>query len=148
MIRKIFLASILTLVSMVFVSAQTQAISGAERAAIARLWSDVNAAVQKRDRASLERIYAEDFTHVHASGKIDDRGARLATLLSGEATIDTASEIDFALRKYGETIIAVGMVKVTGGEGKVVTYSVTRVYVRSKGKWRFAASQASRVESN
>lgn len=147
MIRKVILANILILVSAVLISAQSDAISRAERMAITKLWSDVNAAAQKRDKSSLEQIYVEDFTHVHASGKIDDRNTRIATLLSGEPTIDTASEIDFGLRKYGDTIVAVGTVKMRGSDSRLTAYAVTRIYIRSKGKWRFVASQASKVES-
>ena len=117
----------------------------AEKMAIAAVWNDIASATAKKDRKALEAIYAADFVHVHAKGIIDDRAGRLDAMLTGEPTIDTATQVDLAFRKYGETIIATGFVTINGDDGKPVKYAVTRVYVKEKGRWVFASSQASPV---
>lgn len=122
-------------------------VPAADKAAIAGVWNEIAAAVQKKDRKALEQIYVEDFYHVHAVGKIDDRKTRLDALLSGEPTIDTAGQVNLGLRKYGDTVIAVGTIS-TVEDGKPVTYAVTRVYARHNGRWVFASSHASKVVAN
>jgi ketosteroid isomerase-like protein len=111
------------------------------------VWNEIATAVQKKDRKALEQVYAEDFYHVHAKGKIDDRKNRLDAILSGEPTIDVAVQWDVGLRRYGDTVIAVGTVKSTES-GQPATYAVTRVYVSQNGRWVYASSHASAVVPN
>ena len=144
--NRLFAAVIVSLLFAFAIAAQTP-VPPADKAAIAGVWNEIGAAVQKKDRKTLEQIYAEDFYHVHAKGKIDDRKARLDGIFSGEPTIDTAGQINFGLRKYGDTVIAVGTVNVLE-DGKSATYAVTRVYVRQNGRWVFVSSHASAVVSN
>lgn len=141
-----FVAGVVSLLFAFAVAAQTP-VPAADKAAIAGVWNEIAAAVQKKDRKALEQIYAEDFYHVHAKGKIDDRKARLDAILSGEPTIDTAGQMNFGLRKYGDSLIAVGTINVME-DGKPATYAATRVYVRQNGRWVFASSHASPVVSN
>ncbi len=120
-------------------------VTAAERSAIASVWNEIGAAVQAKDRAALEKIYTEDFLHVHAIGKIDDRKIRLDVLLSGEPTIDTAAAVEVGFRKYGDLIVAVGKISMIDKDSKSTLYSVTRVYVKQNGRWRFASSHASLI---
>jgi len=141
---KLLLAAVVSMLLAVAAAGQGTPVSAADKSAIAGVWNDIISAAQKKDRRALEQIFAEDFFHVHAKGKIDDRKARLDAILSGEATIDTAGKVEFGFRQYGDTIVAVGAIKTTDG-GRPVTYAVTRVYVKQKGRWVFASSHASSV---
>ena len=127
-------------------AAQTIQVPAADRAALARLSTEITSAVLKKDRVALERIYAEDFVHVHAKGNFDDRKRRLDSILSGEPTVDTPERFDLGLRKYGDTIVAVGTVTVKERDGKSVKYSVTRVYVKVAGQWIYASSHATAAD--
>ena len=145
MSKLFILAVLLFLILAADIYGQTGQPNAADKSAIASLWNEIIAAVRKKDRLALEQIYADDFTHVHAQGKIDDRKARIDTLLSGESTIDTGGEIDFGLRKYADTMIAVGTVKITADDGKAAVYAVTKLYVRRKDRWVYASGHASPV---
>lgn len=128
-------------------SAQSNQVSASDRAAVAGLWNEIIAAAQKKDRAALERIYAEDFLHIHAKGIADDRKTRIDALLAGGPTIDTGGEVDLRLRRFGETIIAAGKIKTVTDDGKPVTYAVTKIYGRSKERLLYLGSHASVVAS-
>ena len=138
------LVGVVPLFLAVAAAAQGTQASTADKAAIAGVWNEITTAAHKKDRKALEQVFAEDFFHVHAKGKIDDRKARLDAILSGETTIDTSGHAEFGFRKYGDTIVAVGTIKTTD-EGRPITYAVTRVYVRQKDRWVFASSHASPV---
>ncbi|MBC7798689.1 MAG: nuclear transport factor 2 family protein [Pyrinomonadaceae bacterium] len=113
---------------------------------ITRLRRQVVEAIEKRDRRTLEDIYAEDFSHTHASGKVDDRKTRIETFVSGDKTFETARADDLKLGLFGErTVVATGKSSVTGDDGKAVVYRWTIVYAKIKAKWRIAASQATKL---
>lgn len=102
--------------------------------------------IQKRDRAALREIYAEDFSHTHASGKVDDKRTRLDVLVSGEKTIDTALAEDVSIKIFGEqTAVATGKSTLTSGDGTATTYRWTIVYAKIGKKWTIAASQATKL---
>lgn len=142
MSRLLLSVALIVVANGVSVFAQTTVTSD-EKAEIASLWNDIGVAVRLKDRKALERIYSEDFVHVHAVGKIDDRKRRLDVLLSGEATIDSAGTVEIGFRKYGDVVVAVGKVKMPADGGNTVEYAVTRVYARQVGRWRFVSSHAS-----
>lgn len=106
-------------------------------------------AIRKRDRKTLERLYADDFTHTHAVGRVDNKSQRIAALVSGEPTIESAEVDDVSVRTYGgTTAIVTGQSTIKRqGEGQSPTrYRWITVYVKSAGRWQLAASQATRIE--
>ncbi len=92
-------------------------------------------AIKARDKKTLEEIYAEDFTHTHASGQVDDKTKRLAALVSGDLTIESAQVDEIKIRFYNKnTAIAVGQSQIEN-----VKYRWTIVYVKSGKNWKIAA---------
>lgn len=64
----------------------------------------LSAAIEKRDRKTLETMFADDFTHTHAVGKVDNKTARIDSILAGGKTLESAQpeESKFFLRqKHG-----------------------------------------------
>lgn len=47
------------------------------KAEIMKLRSTVQTAIERGDAATLRRLYADDFTHTHAIGKVDSKKQRL-----------------------------------------------------------------------
>lgn len=102
-------------------------------------------AIEKRDRKTLDEIYAEDFSHTHASGKIDDKKTRLDVFVSGEKTIDTANAEDLKIKIFGkQTAVAIGKSSVKSDDGTIAVYRWTIVYAKIGKKWQIAASQATK----
>lgn len=103
-------------------------------------------AIEKRDRKTLDEIYAEDFSHTHASGKIDDKKTRLDVFVSGEKTIDTAESEDLKIKIFGKnTAVASGKSSVKSDNGTIAVYRWTIVYAKIGKKWQIAASQATKL---
>ncbi len=126
-----------------FLHAQTSEKAVAE---IKALRSKTFEAIEKRDRKTLEEIYAEDFSHTHASGKVDDKKTRLDVFVSGEKTIDTAQAEDLKIKIFGKnTAVATGKSSVKSGDGTIATYRWTVVYAKVGKKWQIAASQATKT---
>ena len=107
----------------------------------------VRVAVGKKDKAALEALYADNFIHLRDSGRADLKGERIALLLSGEQTIETASEDGLAVQVYGPgTAIAYGASQINDpATRRPATFRWLVVYVRADAGWQVALSQASRV---
>lgn len=97
-------------------------------------------AIEKRDRKTLEMMFADDFTHTHAVGKVDGKSARIDSILEGGKTLETTQQDAIEIRFYGKnTAVAVGQTTIDEA-----VYRWTIVYVKNKKNWQMAASQASR----
>jgi ketosteroid isomerase-like protein len=104
----------------------------------------ISQAVQQKDRATLERLFTDDFTHTHAIGRMDSRARRMKALASGEATVDSVTADEIQVRFYGpdrSTAVAVG--QSTVGTAR---YRWTVVYIKGADGWRAAASHASPMD--
>jgi hypothetical protein len=98
-------------------------------------------AIEKRDRKTLENLFAEDFTHTHAIGKVDGKLKRIEAILTGDKTLESVQPDEIAIRFYGEnTAVVVGQTTIEDA-----IYRWTIVYVKTGGKWQIAASQATRL---
>jgi hypothetical protein len=109
----------------------------------------VRAAVAAKNRAGLEAAYADNFTHLRDSGRIDHKGDRIALLLAGEPTIETAPEENMVVQVFTPaTVAVVGMSPVKDRQtGQSPRFRWLTVYVKQADGWRIALSQASRVSS-
>jgi len=107
----------------------------------------IKAAVTARDRATLERLYYDGFMHLRDSGRVDLKADRIALLLSGEVTIETAREEQVVVQAFGPTTAAAtGVSAIKDGAGKPIRFRWLSVYVKDPlGDWRVAVSQASRA---
>jgi len=136
--KRIFIISALCIFCYSAISAQTNEKLTAE---ITVLRGKLVDAIKSRDRKMLEEIYAEDFTHTHASGQVDDKTKRVSALVSGDLTIESAQVDEIKIRFYNKnTAIAVGQSQIEN-----VKYRWTIVYVKSGKKWKIAASQATKI---
>lgn len=101
-------------------------------------------AVKNRDRSKLEEYFHPKFTHTHASGKVDDRNARLTVLLKGEETIDSIEPQSLTTTDFGDgLVIARGRSSTTDKQPQ--TYQWTRIYRKISGKWFLLATHVSPV---
>lgn len=115
-------------------------------AEITDLRRQVVEAIEKRDRQTLESLFAEDFTHTHAIGRVDDKKKRLDVFVSGDKTIDTATPEELKIKIFGKnTAVANGKSSVPDDSGKLVSYRWIVVYAKIGKKWQIVASQATRL---
>jgi hypothetical protein len=107
----------------------------------------IKAAVAARDRATLERLYHDGFMHLRDSGRVDLKQDRIALLLSGDVTIETAREEQVVVNAFGPaTVAATGVSALKDAAGRQARFRWLTVYVKDPlGDWRVAVSQASRA---
>jgi len=122
--------------------AQRKLISGE----VAAFRKEVAAAITAKDAKRLARMYAPSFVHTHGSGKTDGKDARIASLLKGDPTIETAPVADLVIRIPNDWVgIATGVSPIKSDDGKTYDFRWTAVYVREGMGWHVAASHATRL---
>ncbi|HEX2215782.1 MAG TPA: nuclear transport factor 2 family protein [Xanthobacteraceae bacterium] len=104
-------------------------------------------AIKKRDARALRALYADDFTHTHASGRVDGKDAHITSVLAGGPTIETAPVEELLYRVFGtHTIIVSGKSPIPiPHEGRTDQVRWMAVYVKVGGDWKIAVSQATRL---
>ncbi len=106
------------------------------------------AAIATRDAAKLREMYAPSFTHTHASGKTDDRDARLAAILAGDVGIEGAPADTVAYSVPNDwVVVATGTSRIKLSPGsKTVAVKWVAVFTRTDKSWQIVASQATRAD--
>ena len=103
-----------------------------------KLFVELNEAFEKRDRAALERIYADEFVWVHGSGFVDDRAAHINDAFSIEVRTPLQIPNFDNLRVYGDAAILKNLLPPAAGRGSL--YS-TSVFAKRDGRWQIVHAQ-------
>ena len=111
--------------------------------------SELKRAAETRDIGRLRVLIADTFTHVRASGRIDDREGRIIALLAREPGIESALVVDPSVRLHGAdmAILAGRSPILNRDENKTYDFHWMQVFTRVSGHWQLAASQETRVEA-
>lgn len=111
--------------------------------------SELKRAAETRDIGRLRVLIADTFTHVRASGRIDDREGRIIALLAREPGIESALVVDPSVRLHGAymAILAGRSPILNRDENKTYDFRWMQVFTRVSGHWQLAASQETRVEA-
>ena len=104
-------------------------------------------AVLAKDFAALRPLYADNFTHTHGSGKLDNKDARLVAAMAGEPLIEAAPATDLSFRVFtGPTVIVTGKSPILNvKDQKTYDFRWVCVYVTAQDGWQVAVSQATRL---
>lgn len=108
----------------------------------------VREAVQRKDRATLEKLYHDRFTHLRETGRAETRKERIDFLLSGQNGIELASADQALIETYApDTVVLSGVSIISNKDrSKAGPFQWLVLYVRdAQGQWRIALSQANRV---
>lgn len=107
---------------------------------------EMKTAIEAKDVAKLKAMYTDNFTHTHGSGKVDNKDARIVSLLAREPVIEDVPKTDVSVRVHGDTAILAAKSPILNvKENKHYDFRWMQVYVRINGKWQLAASQATRL---
>lgn len=109
--------------------------------------AEIVAAMKAKDVQGLRAMYADSFTHTHGSGKVDGKDARIVALLAGDPVIEDAPVEELSVRVFGaDTAIVTGRSPILNKtENKHYEFRWIQVFVRDRGPWQLAASQATRL---
>jgi ketosteroid isomerase-like protein len=143
---KAFLAaSLLSILSAVTLNS-VYARAADDKAVVAALDTEFQAAVLKNDAATMDRILADDFILVTGSGKVFNKADSLEEARSGEYVYEHQEDTSQTVRVWGDTAVVTAKLWVKGTHNgkpfdKTLWFSDT--YVRTAKGWRYVFGQAS-----
>ena len=109
-------------------------------------------ALMKRDTAALERIWADDYTFINASGTVLTKAERLANAKSGATNLGTIeSDPNMKIRVYGgDVAIAISRVTIKGqysGKATSGQFQSSVVFAKTPTGWQLVCNQITPVTS-
>ena len=149
--KHIVYAAILT-VALLSVGRQQSIAQGADTAAeqeVRQTIEKYRTALLQKDAATLERIWADDYTFTNGAGEIHSKADRPANLKSGATSLDSISEEeDMKVRIHGNVAVATSRVTIKGqysGKQTSGQYRTIHVWVKGATGWQLVANQLTPV---
>jgi ketosteroid isomerase-like protein len=123
----------------------TSSVDSTVAAELTKLEQERCRALSEKDWPALEALLSEDYTHVHTTGRVEDR----PTYLQGmkERPRET-SRGPLSVRVYGDSAVMMGSQtnKTQGHDGTSLMHSaVIQVWVKQGSGWKLVAAQNTRV---
>jgi len=102
-----------------------------------------NDAQVKKDRATLERLWGDDYLYTHSNGSVLNKAQDIADTMSGDMTWTAARLDDLKVKLYGDVGIVTGRLTM---EGKARQYAsgprrFTDIFVKRNGRWQLVGGQ-------
>ncbi len=117
-----------------------------DKKAVAALDTQYQAAVEKNDAATMDRILADDFILVTGYGKTFTKADLLKEARKGTVVYEHQSDTEQTVRVWGDTAVVTAKLWEKGTQdGKPFDYTLwfSDTYVRSPTGWRYVFGQAS-----
>lgn len=120
--------------------------SADDEKSVAALDTQYQAAVEKNDADTMDRILADDFVLVMGSGKTQSKADLLEEARSGRTIYEHQDDTLRTVRVWGDTAVVTARLHAKGAEsGKPFEYTLwfSDTYVRTATGWRYVFAQAS-----
>ena len=117
-----------------------------DKKAVAALDTQYQAAVEKNDAATMDRILADDFILVNGKGNTFTKADLLKEARKGTVVYEHQSDTEQTVRAWGDTAVVTAKLWEKGTQdGKPFDYTLwfSDTYVRSPTGWRYVFGQAS-----
>jgi hypothetical protein len=98
-----------------------------------KLYADLNEAGSKRDRAALERLFAEGYVWVQGNGRVITKAKHIENILGNASQFSLPAPSFEQLTVYGDTAI----LRITERDGLFAT----TIYAKRDGRWQFVHGQ-------
>lgn len=105
-------------------------------------------ALENCDRDALERLLADDFLYVHASGRTEDKQAYIASVTSGAFRFEGFRRRDVKVSRSGATSVMSGTITVDrreDGSSKSSDFTFVGVWVDGGGEPRLLFWKHSKI---
>ena len=100
------------------------------------------------DKATLQKLTAEELSYGYSSGKIEDQAAFIEALTSGKSDFVTLDLTNQTVKVSGNTAIVRHNLSATtsdNGTPGTVKLHVMLVWQKQKGQWKLLARQATKL---
>jgi ketosteroid isomerase-like protein len=117
-----------------------------DAAIVAALDTEYQAAVERNDAATMDRILADDFVLIGGKGKVFTKDDLLAEAQRGNVVYEYQRDREQTVRLWGDTAVITALLEAKGTEdGEPFDYKLwfSDTYVRTPTGWRYVLGQAS-----
>jgi ketosteroid isomerase-like protein len=152
--KSLLLASLISFVALPLALSQTPSSTDTKTAEqeVRQMIEQYKTALTKGDTAALERIWADDYTFINASGAVLTKAERLANLKSGATNLGTIEmDPNMKIRVYGgDVAVAINRVTLKGqysGKATSGQFQSSIVFVKMPTGWQLVCNQITPVTS-
>jgi hypothetical protein len=92
----------------------------------------------------LERLYADEFTSINASGQVQNRVAIIAARVSGRISAQSYELDEVTIQVYGDMAIAKSSARIEGNTASG-RFRHLRVFIKRDGRWQIVVSQMTKI---
>lgn len=105
------------------------------------------ASLIKKDRATMERLYADDYMYLHSNGTVNNKTQEIAEYMSPDLKWATRKSDDLKVRIYRDVAVVTGLSTLTGSAKGYVSGArrFTELWVRRNGRWQSVGGQSTLV---
>ena len=105
---------------------------------IQKLFSELNDAITKKDRARLEQLYADEFQFIRPSGAVTNKANQISGIMANDpiSAMPVPAPANDSLMMYGDVAIARHTVRGT---------VVSSIFVKKHGQWQLLQAQGTRL---
>lgn len=106
-----------------------------------------DASLIKKDRATMERLYADDYVYLHSNGTVTNKSQEIAEYTSPDLKWTGHKVDNMKVRVYGNVAVVTGVQNLTGSAKGYVSgpRNFTEVWVRRNGRWQTVGGQSTIV---
>ena len=121
--------------------------SNANEQAVLKAYRALDNAQLKKDRATMERLMADDYSYTHSNGKVADKAHDIAETMSPDINWTDSKTTDVKLRTYGNVAVVTGQVTLTGSAKAYRSgpRRFTEIWVKHDGRWQNIGGQTTLV---
>ena len=138
----LYIALTVTCISFAFGEDQRETTNEQE---VRQMIQKYRSALLQRDIPMLEKIWADDYVFVNASGEVLTKAQRLSNLKSGATSLDSINqEENITVRVYQNSAVVTSRVTLKGQySGKQISgqYRSTLVWVKGLAGWQLVSNQ-------
>ena len=138
----LYIALMVTCISFAFGEGQRETTDEQE---VRQMIQKYRSALLQRDIPTLEKVWADDYVFVNASGEVLTKAQRLGNLKSGATSFDSINEEEnVTVRVYENSAVVTSRVTLKGQySGKQISgqYRSTLVWVKGPAGWQLVSNQ-------
>lgn len=132
---------------LVAVPAHAQTGTATERDVLKASQALDEASLMKKDRATMERLYADDYMYTHSNGRVLNKAQEIAEAMSPDQAWTAHKSDDMKVRLFGNVAVVTGVSTLTGSAKGYVAgpRRFTEVWVKRSGRWQQVGGQSTLV---
>ena len=121
--------------------------AGSAEREVQRMEQAADDAFVKKDRAALERIYADEYSYIHSNGSVANKAQELSDVMSPDLKWTSSTLTDVKVRVYGDAAIVTGVETLQGTAKGYVPgpRRFTDLWVNRNGRWQQLGGQSTIV---